>query len=289
MSSILDIFNIFKKAQPSTSNDIIIPYRKGVIPIKRNTSKMDWTTLKPINTSTIAAVDFPENKFYPNEYSKKQIVLHHTVSGPGVRGDINHWLSLTDRIATCIIIGSDGIANQCFSSKYWAHHLGVKSTYLQAQGYTDWTTRNVELNRSSIAIEIDNWGGLVLGDGKPQQFGLKSDGTPNMINTEVGKYYAAYGNAVTCEVQEYSQPFRGYKFYEKYSEAQIKTVGELLLLWHIKYAIPLDYHEDMWDISKNALSGKSGIWSHTSYRLDKSDIHPQNDLIDMLKTLKSLV
>lgn len=285
MASILDIYNNLFRNKKFIKEDILPP----VVIKKIIDNKMDWTTLKPINTSLIKAVDFPENKYYPIEYPKKIIVLHHTVSNSNsVQGDIQHWLSLADRIATCIIIGGDGVAYQCFSSKYWAHHLGVKSTYLQAQGYTDWTTRNVELNRSSIAIEIDNWGGLVLGDGKPQQFGLKSDGTPNMINTEVGKYYAAYGNAVTCEVQEYSQPFRGYKFYEKYDEAQIKTVGELLLLWHIKYAIHLDYHEDMWDISRNALSGKSGIWSHTSYRLDKSDIHPQNDLIDMLKTLKSL-
>jgi len=289
MKSILDIFNIFKKAQPSQANDIVIPYRRGITPQKTTIKKMDWTTLKPINTSTIVAVDFPDNKFYPNEYPKKIIVLHHTVSGPGIRGDIQHWLSLTDRIATCIIIDDKGVANQCFSSKYWAHHLGIKSSYLQAQGFTDWTTRNVELNRSSIAIEIDNWGGLVQGDGASKQFGLKSDGTPNMILTEAGKFYAAYGNKVDCVVQEYTEPFRGYKFYEKYSDAQIKTIGELLLLWHIKYGIPLDYHDDMWDISKRALGGEPGIWTHVNYRTDKSDCHPQPELIEMLKTLKSLV
>jgi len=43
---------------------------------------MDWTTLKPLNLSLIEAVDFPEEKYYPLEYQKKQIVLHHTVSGP---------------------------------------------------------------------------------------------------------------------------------------------------------------------------------------------------------------
>ena len=247
---------------------------------------MDWTTLKPINTSLIEAVDFPQEKYYPLEYPKKQIVLHHTVSGPGVRGDIQHWLSLADRIATCIIIDNNGIANQCFSSKYWAHHLGVKSTYLKAKGFPDWTSRNVELNRASIAIEIDNWGGLILGDGTEKQFGLNKYDMPNMIYTIVGKFYAAYGNAVTCDVQEYPNGFRGYNYYEKYSEAQIKTVGELLLLWKIKYGIPLDYHPDMFDISMEALGGKSGVWSHTSFREDKSDVHPQPELIEMLKAIE---
>jgi hypothetical protein len=249
---------------------------------------MDWTTLKPINTSTIAAVDFPENKYYPNEYPKKIIVLHHTVSGPGVRGDIEHWVSLADRIATCIIIGGDGVANQCFSSKYWAHHLGVKSTYLQQKGFKDWTTRNVELNKASIAIEIDNWGGLVLGDGKVHQFGMKDATTPNMVPTAVGKYYAAYGNPVTCEVQHYPAGFRGYYYYEKYNDKQIQTVGELLLLWHIKYGIPLDYKPEMWDINMKALGGETGVWTHVNFREDKSDCHPQPELIEMLKTLSSL-
>ena len=287
MTSILDIYNnIFRKPK---SNDIP---KNNILPpviIKNNVSKMDWTTLKPIDVSLVAPVDFPVDKYYPLEYPKTIIVLHHTVSGPGIRGDVEHWLSLTDRIATCIIVDDKGVANQCFSSKYWAHHIGVKSTFLKDQGFTDWSTRNVELNRSSIAIEIDNWGGLILGDGTTKQFGLNEDKTPHMVNTVVGKYYAAYGNAVTCDVQYYSTAFRGYNYYQKYNEAQIKTVGELLLLWNIKYGIPLDYKDAMWDINHNALAGESGVWTHVNYRTDKSDIHPQENMIEMLKTLKSLV
>ncbi len=249
---------------------------------------MDWSTLKPLNTNLIQPIDFPQDKFYPIEYPKKIIVLHHTVSGPGVRGDIDHWLSLEDRIATCIIIDDKGVANQCFSSKYWAHHLGVKSTFLKDQGFTDWSTRNVELNRSSIAIEIDNWGGLFLGDGSTKQFGLNEDKTPHMVNTVIGKYYAAYGNAVDVEVQHYPNGFRDYFYYQKYNDKQIQTVGELLLLWHIKYGISLEYHEDMWDINKKALGGEGGVWTHVNYRSDKSDCHPDPDLINMLKTLSSL-
>jgi hypothetical protein len=282
MISILDLYNnIF---HPPKNNNILPP-----VIIKNNVNKMDWTTLKPIDVSLVAPVNFPVTKYYPLEYPKTMIVLHHTVSGPGIRGDVEHWLSLADRIATCIIVGGDGIANQCFSSKYWAHHLGVKSTFLKDQGFTDWTTRNVELNRSSIAVEIDNWGGLIIGNGQPQQFGLKDDGTPNMINTVAGKYYASYGNAVDVDVQEYPNGFRGYNYYQKYNDAQIKTVGELLLLWNLKYGIPLDYKDAMWDINHNALSGEHGVWTHVNFRTDKSDCHPQPELIEMLKTLKSLV
>lgn len=252
---------------------------------------MDFTTLKPINLSSIEPVDFPVDKYYPLEYQKKQIVLHHTISNNNsILGDIDHWLSLVDRIATCIIVDGKGTAHQCFSSRYWAHHLGVTSTFLKAQGFTDWTTRNIQLNQNSISLEIDNWGGLILGDDTDKQFGLKTDGTPNIIKTISGKFYAAYGNVVNVDVQEYPNNFRGYKYFEKYNEAQIKTVGELLLLWHIKYGIPLDYQANMWDVSNDALLGKAGVWSHVSFRpySDKSDCHPDAQLITMLKTLKSL-
>ena len=41
----------------------------------------------------------------------------------------------------------------------------------------------------------------------------------------------------------------------------------------------------MWEVSAEALKGKQGVWSHTSFRFDKSDIHPQPEIIEMLKSL----
>jgi hypothetical protein len=59
-----------------------------------------------------------------------------------------------------------------------------------------------------------------------------------------------------------------------------------LAYWNEKFGIPLDYNADMWDVTNNALDGKPGIWTHNSYRTDKSDCHPQPELIKMLQTLK---
>jgi len=230
---------------------------------------MDWTKLKPIELSKIKAVDFPDEQYYPIETTKKQLVLHHTVSGPGVRGDLQTWLNDTSRVATHFIIDRDGTLYQLFSSKYWAHHLGVTKNILTEYGFTDIQTRNVKLNQNSIGIEIDNWGYLT--------------------KTSDGKFKTVYGNIVDVDVQEYPNLFKGYRYYEKYSNAQIQTIGELLLYFNKKFGIPLDYNEDMWNVSKDALSGKSGIWSHCSFRPDKSDLHPQKEVIDMLKTLKLLI
>jgi hypothetical protein len=41
----------------------------------------------------------------------------------------------------------------------------------------------------------------------------------------------------------------------------------------------------MWDLNDDALNGKNGIFTHVSYRADKSDMHPQPELVEMLKGL----
>jgi len=38
-------------------------------------------------------------------------------------------------------------------------------------------------------------------------------------------------------------------------------------------------------LNHNALEGHPGIWSHTSVRIDKSDIFPQPELLSMLRSL----
>lgn len=224
--------------------------------------------LKPIDISKIVQVKFPDNQYYMEETPKTQIVIHHTVSGPKIDGDLATWLGDSSRIATHFIVDRNGIANQCFSSKYWGHHLGVKSDFLQQQGFKDYQIRNTILNKNSISIEIDSWGQLTK----------NSDGTYNNY----------YGKPITNDIliQDFPNKFRGNRYYEKYTNAEINTVGELILYLANKYKIPLDYNEDMWDVSKNALSGKPGIYTHVSYRSDKSDCIPQLELINMLKSLK---
>lgn len=245
--------------------------------------KNKWSDLKPFDKRFFKKVNFPKEHYFQAIHPKNQIVLHHTVSGKGISGDINTWLSTSSRIATTIIIDHDGVAHKCFPYTEWAHHLGVRQDFLRNRGFSDWQTRNTVLNRESIAIEIDSWGGLVLGDGTVKRFGDRN------VTTQVGKYYAAYGNVVDVPVVHYPNGYRGYHYYEKYTDEQIKCTGQLLLLWNKEFNIPLDYFENMWEVNNDALGGKRGIWSHTSYRQDKSDIHPDPDLVEMLKTLKDLV
>lgn len=236
----------------------------------------EWSDLKPLDLNDEDLVMVEWDRYYKEQYNKKQIVLHHTVSGPGTRGDLITWKKYRSNIATCIIIERDGTIQQLFSSRYWGYHLGAGKS---------------SLDKHSIAIELDNWGGLFLGDGEERQFGLNEDGSPRMKKTINGKYYATYGNIVDVPVTHYEGGWRGYEYYESYTYEQLRAVGELLLLWNKTYKIPLAYREEMWDVTPSALAGMPGVWTHVSYRKpsDKQDCHPQPELKSMLRTVAGLV
>lgn len=219
---------------------------------------------KTLDLNEIIDVDFPDDQYFKTQTPKNQIVLHHTVSGMGVDGDISWWRQTADRIGTAVIVGWDGKIYQCFSSIYWSYHLGLK------------TSNNTLLNKSSIGIEIDSWGGLMQSNGKWYPAKWNEDLRSFVPNTKASSI-----DRVTL----YPKGYKGFYAYESYTNEQIEAVYKLLKYWGKKYNIPLYYNEDMFNVSNRALNGTPGVWSHTSFRADKSDIHPQKEIIDMLKSL----
>lgn len=206
--------------------------------------------------------NFPETQYYKVANDKKIIVLHHTVSGNGIGGDINWWKQTPERVGTPFIIGRDGVITQIFDEKYWIHHLGIKSFLLRQFGST---VSNDRLNQLSIGIELDSWGGLVK---------------------RSGKWYTDGGTEIPlCNVQAYDKAYRGYYGFEKYTALQLVALNELLQFLCNKWGIKKDYFPEMFDFNAKAVKGYHGIWTHTSYRPDKSDCHPQPELIQMLKNL----
>jgi len=228
---------------------------KSKSPYEETTPDWDWSNLAPLSLDDEDLVQVPWLKYYKEIYSKKQIVLHHTVSGPGIDGDLETWKKFTDHIATCVIIGRDGKINQLFSSKYWGWHLGCGRKDLDSQ---------------SIAVELDSWG---------------------QLEERGGDFYTVYGTKVDVPVTHYPQGFRGEQNFESYTYKQLKSLGELILLWNKTYNIPLKYNQDMWEVSPKALGGTPGVWTHVSYRPypQKFDCHPDPNLIALLKTLPNLV
>ncbi len=208
-------------------------------------------------------VQLPFEDYIKTEYNKSQIILHHTVSGGSAKAVARYWDNVPGRIATCIIIDKKGIPYQLFSSRYWAGHVGGRSTMTKSFDKFNLPYRNC--STTSIGVELVAWGGLKMID---------------------DKLYTCYGSEYTEDnATHFEEPYRGYNYYDSYTKEQIETLKELLLYWNKVYKIPLTYNEDMWDVSKKALINKPGIWSHTSFRSDKSDLYPDENLIKTLKNL----
>ena len=94
-----------------------------------------------------------------------------------------------------------------------------------------------------------------------------------------GKYYIFGNKAKEIErpkVQIYKAEHRGYQAFEKYTQQQIDSVIYLIDYLSKRFGIKIDNVEKFWYYDLN--SNKTLI-SHTTVRKDKSDIHPQPDLI----------
>jgi len=218
--------------------------------------------------SDIEHVEFSYNEYIKEKAEKKQIFLHHTASGPSGVSVFRNWnMDSRGRIATCVCISNtgakegDGRIVQGFSSKYWAYHLGVKRDVFEA-----YDVPYISLDKYSIGIELCAWGHLEEKGGKFY----------NYVNREVPK-------EEVCELEE---PYKGHRFYHRYSDEQIRSVENLLRYWNEVYNIPIEYDPwQLWDVSKRALRGEPGLYTHNSVRKDKNDIFPQPEMIQMLKSL----
>jgi hypothetical protein len=223
-----------------------------------------------LDVSKIKQVPLRETQYFKEEVKKVMIVLHHTAGNSSGVGTIKMWdADDRGRIATCVVISGKGLSKdtydgeicQAFSSKHWAYHLGLKTDIFKA--------KNVpykSIDPLAIAVEICNWGPLTAKGGKFY----------NYVDREV-----PIDQVCTLE-----KPYKGFQFYHAYTDAQIESLRQLLVYWNKIYGIDLTYHEeDMWDISVRGLKGENGVYTHNSFRKDKSDIYPCPRMIEMLKSL----
>lgn len=223
-----------------------------------------------LDISKIKQYPLKETQYVKEDTTKRQIVLHHTAGNSSALNTMINWNNDDrGRIATCVAISGKGASNsydgeivQGFSSKNWAYHLGVKQEVFAAYGVT-----YQNLDKLSVGIEICNWGPLTK----------KGTKFYNYVDKEVPR----------DQVCTLATPYKGYIHWHAYSDAQIEAVRQLLVYWKDVHKIDISYKEaDMWAVSKPALSGVQGVYTHNSYRKDKTDVSPQPKLIEMLKSLK---
>ena len=129
----------------------------------------------------------------------------------------------------------------------------------------------------AIGIELDSWGALVQ----------HTDGKFYPVTTQNGKVVANLKCKPVPNIYEYctSQKYRGFQYFERYTTAQLDTLKRLLHHLMAAHHIAANYMSDIWNVTPRALLGQEGIFAHSSYRQDKSDAHPQVELVNLLKSL----
>jgi N-acetyl-anhydromuramyl-L-alanine amidase AmpD len=213
-----------------------------------------------LDISKIKQVRLKESQFFAEESAKTQIYLHHTAGNGNAEAVSRYWNGTSDRVATAFVVGQDGLIVQCFSSKHWAWHLGISKAEFKGQG-----AKYQNLDKASVGIEVCNWGYLKEKDGKFY----------NYVNTRVPD----------SMVTTLDEPFKGFKHWYKYTDAQIESTRQLLVYLCNTYNIPREYRAQIFSLDKEAFKGTPGIYTHNSVRKDKSDIYPCPRMIQMLENL----
>jgi N-acetyl-anhydromuramyl-L-alanine amidase AmpD len=225
--------------------------------------------MSKLDTSKIKQMRLKESEYFVEEATKTQIYMHHTAGNSSAVNVANDWARDTrGRIATAFVISGPGAKNspdgeivQCFSSRHWAYHLGVKGDVFRA-----YKVKHQILDKISVGIEVCNWGQLTLENGK----------FLNYVDRVIPK----------SEVTELETPYKGFKYFHKYSDAQIESLRQLLVYLSETYKIDLKYdYNQLFSVNTKALKGENGLYTHNSVRKDKIDVYPCSRLIAMLKTL----
>jgi len=196
------------------------------------------------------------------------IFLHHTAGWHNPFRTVDHWGRDTrGRIATEFLIGGqsikgnddkyDGVLVQCTPQGGWGWHLGTGRSHM---------------HKNSVAVEVNNFG--YIKDGK------------------------TYAGTVAAESQlvKLDKPFRGYDTWHRYSDKQIEVLRDWII-WigerdeiDIRKGLPKLVKEkgaEAFEYIADVRAGKlTGVWTHSNVRTDKSDMFPQEELMDMLVSLR---
>ena len=210
----------------------------------------------------------PKGQYLEGPSKKEYIFLHHTAGWHSPYKTIDNWgRDDRGRIATEFVIGGqdvrdgddtyDGEVVQCIPTGGYAWHLGKNGSQ--------------QMHVNSVGIELCGFGYIVD-----------------------GKTYANH-RAHESQIVELDQPFKGRKYHHRYSDKQISNLKKLLVFIgerdniDLREGLPRLIREQglkAFEWNEDAYYGRiKGILSHTNTNKWKSDVHPQQELIDMLLSL----
>ena len=219
---------------------------------------------------TITFVDsvkqVPDKSYYYEEvFPKQRIVLHHTAGY--LKGDIAQLSRKGTEVSVPFVIARSGHIYNLWASKYWSYHLGPGAV-----------GGNAAMSQRSIGIELSNIGFLRR----------KSNGLLHTIYSTEDIYCA---ETETAFYQKLSTPYRGERYYAKFTTAQYNSLLLLLRFLTARYQIPrvMLPPTKRFDAFASAAEAENfkGICSHVNFRASgKWDISPAFDWSRLEKGLK---
>jgi hypothetical protein len=228
---------------------------------------MGLDTFVVTNTMHINEHFMPVNQYMDSKTDKHWLVLHHTAGWHSPIGTINGWAK-DDRgmVGTEFVLGGqsirgneniyDGYLAQAFPTGCYGWHLGIG---------------NSELHRNSVGIEICNFGQVVDG--------VTWAGQP----------------VVSTQVVDIKKQFRGFRYWHRYSDAQLRVLKELI--YFIANRDNIDVRKGLPELVKDKgasafdmcsvpmVTKTKGLWTHTNVIKTKVDCFPQQELLDLLISL----
>jgi hypothetical protein len=234
-------------------------------PTTKELTKSQYTTP---NGLVVNEYFLPTKEYLKGPIKPQWLFLHHTAGWHNPYNTIKNWAG-DDRgqIATEFVLGGpsvsgkdntmDGELVQCFPHLSYGWHLGDNGS--------------LAMHKNSVGIEVCNFGYV--------KNGLTYAGT----------------KVDASQIVTLSQPFRGYKEWHRYSDKQIEVLHKWIL-WiaerdgiDVRAGLPALIHQKgaaAFDFNEDAYYGRvKGLWTHTNTRKDKTDMFPQQELMDMLTSL----
>jgi hypothetical protein len=205
----------------------------------------------------------PDGEFFDTHEEKSGICVHHTVGG-SARSTFNWWMQDRNsrgnqlKVGTAYIIGRDGKVYEVFAPAAWAYQFGLK-----------WSTaKKLKFEKRYIGIELASEGALIEDGGKLYCFDRVSPRTEK-----------ARDAAFDC-----GSDWRGYRYFDRYEEAQLDSLMELIDKLCGDFNIPREAPDEPLSFYGDALARFQGIIGHSMVRADKSDPSPDGSLWDRIST-----
>lgn len=220
-------------------------------------------------------------QYIAQKTKKVGICLHHTVSNGNPHTVVYTWENDNrGTVGTEYIVGRkldngatdyDGKVVQAFPQGYWAHHI-----LTTRMGFS--SSHNNITNASYVGIELCSWG---------------------CLEKKNGKFYTL-GGAIEIPAEEVcilDRPFRTFKYWHKYTKAQIDNLERLILWIAEREGIDIKdrsveppvvnsqwFEMDWWAMQVGMGYGAGRkLTSHTSFEYGKFDVFPQPELIEMIQ------